>query len=88
VLCLPIFFMNYRIGRWEGALFLSYYVFYTLYLILATSQHDALPAFSVVMRWFVIPATVITVALVFAREVLPARRARPLTLPTTPAPAR
>jgi cation:H+ antiporter len=76
VLCLPIFFMNYRIGRWEGALFLSYYVFYTLYLILATSQHDALPAFSVVMRWFVIPATVITLALAIAREVLQRRAAR------------
>lgn len=76
VLCLPIFFLNYRIGRWEGALFLSYYVFYTLYLILATSQHDALPAFSVVMKWFVIPATILTVAIAFLREVRRHMRAR------------
>jgi cation:H+ antiporter len=74
VLCLPIFFVNYRIGRWEGAIFLSYYIFYTLYLILDASGHDALPAFSAIMSWFVIPATVGTVALSFGRELL--RRAR------------
>ncbi|CAN5635395.1 calcium/sodium antiporter [soil metagenome] len=75
-LCLPIFFMNYRIGRWEGALFLSYYIFYTLYLILATSQHDALPEFSAIMVWLVIPVTTGTVALVFIRQLLQNRRDR------------
>jgi cation:H+ antiporter len=74
VLCMPIFFVDYRIGRWEGALFLSYYVFYTLYLILAASQHDALPAFSVLMLRVVIPLTLGTVALVFIRSMV--RRTR------------
>jgi cation:H+ antiporter len=74
VLCLPIFFLDYRIGRWEGALFLSYYVFYTFYLFLAASQHDALPAFNRVMALGVIPLTLGTVGLVFGRELL--RRAR------------
>jgi cation:H+ antiporter len=73
VLCLPIFFVDYRIGRWEGALFLSYYIFYTLYLILAASQHDALPQFSAIMSWGVIPLTLITVALVFGRSVMQRR---------------
>jgi cation:H+ antiporter len=76
VLCLPIFFVNYRIGRWEGAVFLSYYVFYTLYLILKASHHDALPAFSVIMIWFVIPATLLTLAFSFARELLRRSRAQ------------
>ncbi|MGH7449364.1 MAG: calcium/sodium antiporter [Longimicrobiales bacterium] len=74
VLCLPIFFLNYRIGRWEGALFLGYYIAYTLYLVLATSQHDALPAFSVVMMYFIIPLTIATVGLALLREVLRARQ--------------
>ena len=74
MLCLPIFFVRYRIGRWEGALFLSYYVFYTLYLILKSSEHDALPEFSYVMVWFVLPFTILTIALPFARELV--RRAR------------
>jgi cation:H+ antiporter len=68
VLCLPIFFLNYRIARWEGALFLSYYIFYTLYLVLATSQHDALPAFSMLMKYFVIPLTFGTVGFALLRE--------------------
>ena len=29
VACLPIFFTGYRIARWEGAIFLAYYVAYT-----------------------------------------------------------
>ncbi|CAN5894751.1 calcium/sodium antiporter [soil metagenome] len=68
VLCLPIFFVNYRIGRWQGALFLSYYIFYMLYLILDASHHDATPAFSAVMLYVVIPLTLLTVALSFVRE--------------------
>ncbi|OHC31832.1 MAG: sodium:calcium antiporter, partial [Pseudomonadales bacterium RIFCSPLOWO2_02_FULL_63_210] len=34
VACLPIFFSGYRINRWEGLLFLAYYLAYTLYLVL------------------------------------------------------
>ena len=76
VLCLPIFFLNYRIGRWEGALFLGYYIFYTLYLVLATTQHDALPAFSMVMMYLVIPLTFGTVGFALLRELLRLRRER------------
>jgi cation:H+ antiporter len=79
VLCLPIFFVDYRIGRWEGALFLSYYIFYTLYLILAASRHDVLPAFSAIMSWGVIPLTLLTVALVFGRDLVRRSRARDAT---------
>jgi cation:H+ antiporter len=74
VLCLPIFFVNYRIGRWEGALFLSYYIFYTMYLFLNASGHDALPAFNATMIFLVIPITLGTLLLVFGRELLRRRR--------------
>lgn len=67
VACLPIFFTGYRIARWEGALFLAYYVAYTLYLILDATGHDALPAYSVVLLEFVAPLTAITLALLAAR---------------------
>jgi cation:H+ antiporter len=76
VLCLPIFFLNYRIGRWEGVMFLSYYVFYTAYLILATSEHDALPAYSMVMMYLVIPLTFATVGFALLRELVRLRRTR------------
>ena len=68
IACLPIFFTGHLIARWEGLLFLSYYVAYTAYLILASQQHDALPAFSTVMLEFVLPLTVVTIALLAVRS--------------------
>jgi cation:H+ antiporter len=46
--------------------FLGYYVAYVTYLILDATGHDALPAFGGVMMWFVMPLTVLTLALVAA----------------------
>ena len=57
--CLPVFLTGREIARWEGALFLGYYVAYTAYLILAAQSHAALPAFSSVMLGFVVPLTVV-----------------------------
>jgi cation:H+ antiporter len=67
VACLPIFFTGYMIARWEGALFLAYYVAYTLYLILNATQHAALPLFNLVMLAFVVPLTAITLLVLFMR---------------------
>lgn len=60
--CLPIFFTGHLIARWEGALFLAYYLAYTLYLIFASLEHAALPGFRHAMVWFVLPLTVVTLA--------------------------
>ena len=68
VACLPIFFTGYRINRWEGLLFLGYYVAYTLYLFLDAAEHEALPVFSFAMLAFVIPLTTITLAILTARS--------------------
>lgn len=68
VATLPIFFTGYRIARWEGALFLGYYIAYVLYLLLNATQHDALPAYSRIMLWFVIPLTVVTILVLAVRE--------------------
>lgn len=66
--CLPVFFTGRTIARWEGGIFLIYYVCYTLYLLLAAAQHDALPTFSTVMLAFVLPLTVITFIAVSRHE--------------------
>jgi cation:H+ antiporter len=65
--CLPIFFTGHCIARWEGAVFLAYYVAYTAYLILAATKHDALTPFSHVMMWYVVPLTVLTLLVTTAR---------------------
>lgn len=81
VACLPIFFTRHLIARWEGGVFLTYYVAYTLYLILNVAEHDALPTYSSVMLAFVIPLTVITIVVLAGREY----RERRGALPTGPA---
>lgn len=67
--CLPIFFTAGVISRQEGAILLGYYIAYTLYLILAASQHDALPRFSTVMLYFVMPLTVIIMIILALQEI-------------------
>jgi cation:H+ antiporter len=58
--CLPVFMTGREIARWEGAVFLLYYIAYTAYLILASQEHDALGRFSAVMLGFVVPITIVT----------------------------
>ncbi len=65
--CLPIFASGHVIARWEGALFLSYYAGYLLYLFLDAAGHDALPLFSRAMTVFALPLTAITLAVVGMR---------------------
>jgi cation:H+ antiporter len=62
--CLPILASGALIARWEGALFLLFYVAYAAYLVLRAQQHDALPAFSAVMQSFVLPLAAVTLAVV------------------------
>ena len=57
VVCLPVLFTGYRIGRTEGALFLTYYAAYIAYVILATKHHDALDVLSPAMLFVVLPCT-------------------------------
>jgi len=65
--CLPVFASGFTVARWEGALFLGYYVAYVGYLVLAATEHDALPRYSAVMLGFVVPLTVVTLAVVVWR---------------------
>jgi cation:H+ antiporter len=74
--CLPIFFTGMSIARWEGALFLGYYVAYTAYLVLAATQHDALPVFSGAMLTAVLPLTAVTLFVLGARAFFTGRRGR------------
>lgn len=66
--CLPIFLTGRQIARWEGGLFIGYYVAYTAYLILASQQHALLPHFSQTMLTFVIPLTIVTLIVAVIRR--------------------
>ncbi|HWH72785.1 MAG TPA: calcium/sodium antiporter [Methylibium sp.] len=65
--CLPVFLTGREIARWEGAVFVGYYLAYVSYLILAAQQHDALPAFSAAMLGFVVPLTLVALVVAVIR---------------------
>lgn len=71
IACLPVFFSDRRIGRWEGLMFLGYYVAYVGWLILDARGHDALEGYRTVMLYVVIPLTVVTLAVVTGRGARP-----------------
>jgi cation:H+ antiporter len=69
VACLPIFFTGARIDRWEGALFVGYYLAYAACLFLKAVDHQVLPLFSGILWLFVIPLTAVTLGVIVFREV-------------------
>jgi cation:H+ antiporter len=63
IACLPIFFTGFRVGRWEGVLFVAYYAAYLADVILTATGHPGLGAFRVAMTVFVVPLTVLGLGL-------------------------
>lgn len=74
IACLPVFFTGYRVARWEGAVFLGYYIAYMVYIILEAGEGAAL--FGKAMVWFVIPLTLVTLVVVSYRAIRERREAR------------
>jgi cation:H+ antiporter len=68
IVCLPIFFTGGIIARWEGILFLGYYLAYTVYLVLTATQPHLLPEFRTVMLLGVIPLTGLTLLVSLLRS--------------------
>lgn len=81
VACLPIFFTGYSIGRLEAAVFLAGYAAYAGYLILRSSQHDALPRYSAVMLEFALPAVALGIVVSVWRETRKGRARRGTSAP-------
>jgi cation:H+ antiporter len=65
---LPIVYTGAAVARWEGGLFLGYYIAYTAYLLLDSDDHAALPRFSAVMWTFIAPLTLLTLGLLSVNE--------------------
>ncbi|MBL8733029.1 MAG: calcium/sodium antiporter [Planctomycetes bacterium] len=62
--CLPFFARGHVIPRWEGVLFLLFYVAYTTWLVMDATQHEAREGYASIMLRFVLPLTAVTLALV------------------------
>jgi cation:H+ antiporter len=66
LVCLPIFFTGSRISRWEGVLFLAWYVAYLVFLLLSSLGHPLLRTFTWALAGFALPLTVIGIGVSFA----------------------
>lgn len=69
VACLPIFATGNVISRWEGILFLIYYMAYNSYLVLDTMHHEGISVLTTVISTFIAPLTIITFAIITFRTV-------------------
>lgn len=67
VACLPIFATGYYLARWEGAVFLAFYIGYLTWLVLDASDHDLRDTYSDVVIYFAIPLTALTFGISGAR---------------------
>jgi cation:H+ antiporter len=77
VACLPIFFIGYRISRFNGAAFLFFYIAYLVYLIFTATNHEALGTLRAAMLYFILPITLLTLIVITIREL--ARRKKALS---------
>lgn len=55
--CLPVFYTGFVIARWEGILYLGYYIIYTAYLYLSATQSRLLESFTLVVSYIALPIT-------------------------------
>jgi cation:H+ antiporter len=77
IACMPVFFAGLRITRLEGAIFIGYYAAYITFLILDATNHAAKPVFTGIMLVFVLPLTILTIAILLVRTRMPSVGARP-----------
>ena len=63
-----VLFTGAMLSRAEGFLLTAWFAAYTAYLVLDSRSHDALPAFSIVLLFFCLPVTVLTLLAGGVRE--------------------
>lgn len=68
IACLPMVLWDRKFDRWEGIVFVAYYVAYLAFLALDATGSPLSQPFSIVMVGFVAPLTVITVIVVVLRQ--------------------
>jgi len=74
VACLPIFITGYRIDRWEGALFLGYYVVYVVVVLMAASRGGVLESSRLAILFFFIPLAAVTLGVIAQNSLRRMRR--------------
>ena len=63
VVCLPVCMAGHIISRWNGLIFLFYYMVYVLFLVLTAINHDSRYLLGQAVLWFALPLTVLVLAI-------------------------
>jgi cation:H+ antiporter len=66
--CMPIFFAGQAIRRWEGVLFLLFFVLYITYLVLEELHDERVLTLQNAVIWFIAPMAAVTVVVSVWRE--------------------
>lgn len=62
--CLPIFISGMRINRWEGLLFMAYFVVYNVHVVTTDGGASGIPGLQSAMLFYVMPLTAITLLVI------------------------
>ena len=67
VACLPIFISGMRINRWEGLLFMAYFVVYNMHVVTTDGGASGIPGLQSAMLFYVMPLTAVTLLVILWR---------------------
>ena len=76
VMCFPICFSGNLVSRWEGLMLLGYYLAYTAYLVLKTTDHDSTVMFGSALKFVIVPLTVLGLTTMAVRSQWRSRSAK------------
>ncbi len=70
-LCLPVFLTGHTNSRWEGVLFLLYYILYSSFVVLAAIRPELSTPYGRIVLFGILPLTVLPVGYSLVRHFLP-----------------
>ncbi|MEM9264953.1 MAG: calcium/sodium antiporter [Cyanobacteria bacterium P01_F01_bin.13] len=68
IMCFPICFNDNLVSRWEGLMLLIYYLAYTLYLVMKSTEHDSTVMFGSALKYVIVPLTILGLTAITLRS--------------------
>ncbi|MEL6230611.1 MAG: calcium/sodium antiporter [Cyanobacteria bacterium J06627_3] len=78
VICFPICLNDNLVSRWEGGMLLVYYLAYTLYLVMKTTEHDSTVMFGAALKFVIVPLTILGLTAITLRSRLSSPKSKGL----------
>ena len=79
IMCFPICFNDNLVSRWEGLLLLAYYLAYTLYLVMKSTEHDSTMMFGSALKYVIVPLTILGLTAITLRSRFSSPRSKKLS---------